>query len=185
MDKNTDAPAPCRSHQRPDPAHIALVRPAGVGLQRTAIAQRLDQRRLGRPLPRRGSADRNLQCQLVLFLILGTVFGIGMAATILVAQSVGARDLAEARRIVGTSATFFFLISMLFAVCGWIWVDAILNTLGTPADALPLARSYLRIIFVAVPMMNLLSFVMTVLRGAGDSRTPFSSWRWPSCSTSS
>ncbi|WP_292448550.1 MATE family efflux transporter [Mesorhizobium sp.] len=111
---------------------------------------------------------------LVLFLILGTVFGIGMAATILVAQSVGARDLPEARRIVGTSATFFFfMVSVVFAVCGWVWVDAILNTLGTPADALPLARSYLRIIFVAVPMMNLLSFVMTVLRGAGDSRTPF------------
>ncbi|MER9679731.1 MATE family efflux transporter [Mesorhizobium sp. M0184] len=110
---------------------------------------------------------------LVLFLILGTVFGIGMAATILVAQSVGARDLPEARRIVGTSATFFFLVSAVFAVCGWIWVDAILNALGTPADALPLARSYLRIIFLAVPMMNLLSFVMTVLRGAGDSRTPF------------
>ncbi|MER8748632.1 MATE family efflux transporter [Mesorhizobium sp. M1050] len=110
---------------------------------------------------------------LVLFLILGTVFGIGMAATILVAQSVGARDLPEARRIVGTSVTFFFLVSVVFAVCGWIWVDAILGALGTPADALPPARSYLRIIFVAVPMMNLLSFVMTVLRGAGDSRTPF------------
>jgi putative MATE family efflux protein len=110
---------------------------------------------------------------LVLFLILGTVFGIGMAATILVAQSVGAHDLPKARRIVGTSATFFFLVSVVFAVCGWIWVDAILTGLGTPADALPLARSYLRIIFVAVPMMNLLSFVMTVLRGAGDSRTPF------------
>ncbi len=110
---------------------------------------------------------------LVLFLVLGTVFGIGMAATILVAQSVGARDLPEARRIVGTSATFFLAISVLFAACGWIWVDAILNLLGTPADALPLARSYLRIIFLAVPMMNLLAFVMTVLRGAGDSRTPF------------
>ncbi|MGI6856190.1 MATE family efflux transporter [Mesorhizobium sp. 1B3] len=110
---------------------------------------------------------------LVLFLLLGTVFGIGMAATILVGQSVGARDLAEARRIVGTSATFFFIISAILAVCGWIWTDAILQLLGTPSDALPLARSYLRIIFVAVPTMNLLSFVMTVLRGAGDSRTPF------------
>jgi putative MATE family efflux protein len=110
---------------------------------------------------------------LVLFLLLGTVFGIGMAATILVAQSVGARDWHEARRIVGTSATFFFSISALFAICGWIWVDAILHLLGTPADALPLARSYLRIIFVAVPAANLLTFVMTVLRGAGDSRTPF------------
>lgn len=110
---------------------------------------------------------------LILFLLLGTVFGIGMAATILVAQSVGAHDMAEARRIVGTSATFFFAVSAVFSVCGWIWVDAILGLLGTPADALPLARSYLRIIFVAVPAMNLLSFVMTVLRGAGDSRTPF------------
>ncbi len=110
---------------------------------------------------------------LVLFLIIGTVFGIGMAATILVAQSVGAGSLAEARRIVGTSASFFFLVSAVFAVLGWIFVDAILDTLGTPADALPLARSYLRIIFVAVPAMNLLAFVMTVLRGAGDSRTPF------------
>jgi len=110
---------------------------------------------------------------LVLFLLLGTVFGIGMAATILVAQSVGAKDLSEARRIVGTSATFFFVISTIFSICGWVWVDAILNLLDTPPDALPLARSYLRIIFVAVPAMNLFAFVMTVLRGAGDSRTPF------------
>ena len=110
---------------------------------------------------------------LVLFLMLGTMFGIGMAATILVAQSVGARDLPEARKIVGTSATFFFGVSVIIAVAGWIFVDAILNALGTPSDALPFARSYLRIIFVAVPAMNLLTFVMTVLRGAGDSRTPF------------
>jgi putative MATE family efflux protein len=110
---------------------------------------------------------------LVLFLLLGTVFGIGMAATILVAQAVGARDMHEARRIVGTSAGFFFAVSAIFAICGWIWVDAILNLLGTPPDALPLAHAYLRIIFVAVPAMNLLTFVMTILRGAGDSRTPF------------
>jgi putative MATE family efflux protein len=110
---------------------------------------------------------------LVLFLLLGTMFGIGMAATILVAQSVGARDLAEAKRIVGTSATFFFAVSVAFALAGWFFVDAILNLLRTPPDALPLARSYLRIIFVAVPAMNLLTFVMTILRGAGDSRTPF------------
>jgi putative MATE family efflux protein len=110
---------------------------------------------------------------LVLFLLLGTVFGIGMAATILVAQSFGARDVAHARRIVGTSATFFFAVSAVFAICGWIWVDAILELLGTPADALPLARTYLRIIFIAIPPVNLLSFIMTILRGAGDSRTPF------------
>ena len=110
---------------------------------------------------------------LVLFLILGTVFGIGMAATILIGQSVGAGNWERARAVVGTGATFFFLISALFAVCGWIWVDGILGLLGTPPDALPLARTYLRILFVAIPAMNFLAFVMTALRGAGDSRTPF------------
>src|SRR5688572_1184185 len=102
---------------------------------------------------------------LVLFLMLGTMFGIGMAATILVAQSVGAKDLPEARKIVGASAAFFFGVSVVIAIAGWIFVDAILGTLATPPDALPLARSYLRIIFVAVPAMNLLTFVMTILRG--------------------
>ncbi|MBX5041195.1 MATE family efflux transporter [Rhizobium lentis] len=110
---------------------------------------------------------------LVLFLILGAVFGIGMSATIIMAQAVGANDWHKARRIVGTSATFFFVASAIMAILGWIWTDAILNALGTPADALPLARDYLKIIFVATPMLNLMSFVMTVLRGAGDARTPF------------
>lgn len=110
---------------------------------------------------------------LVMFLIVGTLFGIGMAATILIAQSVGRRNFAEARRVVGTSATFFFAISLIVAVCGYIWVDKILGLLGTPVDTLELARTYLRIVFVAIPAINLLSFAMTALRGSGDSRTPF------------
>lgn len=110
---------------------------------------------------------------LIMFLIVGTLFGIGMAATILIAQSVGMKNFTEARRVVGTSATFFFAISLIVAIGGYIWVDKILGLLGTPADTLDLARTYLRIVFVAIPVINLLSFVMTALRGSGDSRTPF------------
>jgi len=110
---------------------------------------------------------------LVLFLILGTMFGVGMAATIMVGQAFGARDPDRAKRVVGTSATFFAGVSALLAVGGYLATDAILAALGTPADALPLAAAYLRVIFVAVPFINFLGFLMTVLRGAGDSRTPF------------
>lgn len=110
---------------------------------------------------------------LVLFLVLGTVFGIGMAATILVAQAMGAHDLAQAKRVVGTSATFFLAISVVFSALGYAFRGDILGLLGTPADALPLAETYLGVIFLAVPFMNLLAFVMTALRGAGDSKTPF------------
>ena len=48
-----------------------------------------------------------------------------------------------------------------------------MHWLGTPPDALPLALAYMRIIFLALPFMGGLFFVMAVLRGAGDSRTPF------------
>ena len=110
---------------------------------------------------------------LVLFLLLGTVFGVGMAATIVVGQSMGRRDLTMAKRAVGSSVAFFTLISVLFAVGGWLGTNAILRALGTPHDALPHASAYLRVIFLALPLMNFNTLVMTLLRGAGDSRTPF------------
>ncbi|MDF2692999.1 MAG: efflux family protein, partial [Labilithrix sp.] len=49
----------------------------------------------------------------ILFLLIGSVFGIGMAASILVGQAVGARDVARAKRVVGTSAAFFFSASLV------------------------------------------------------------------------
>jgi len=45
---------------------------------------------------------------IVIFLLLGAVFGITMASTILIAQHYGAQRLDEAKRVTGTSATFFF-----------------------------------------------------------------------------
>ena len=57
--------------------------------------------------------------------------------------------------------------------------------LRTPADALPLALTYMRIIFLALPFMGGLFFFMAVLRGAGDSRTPVRlsvAWPWRSIS---
>lgn len=110
---------------------------------------------------------------IVLFFLLGVVFGISMANTIMIGQAVGARDLDEARRVVGTSTTFFVLLSVIAAALGYLFTPGILGAMGTPADARPLAIRYLRIIFLALPFMYFYNFVMMTLRGAGDSRTPF------------
>lgn len=109
----------------------------------------------------------------ILFFLIGSVFGIGMAATILVAQSMGARNTAQARRVIGTSATFFIIVSLAIAALGLPLARHILAAIGTPADALPLAEAYLRIIFLAVPFLYLFAWVSAILRGAGDTRTPF------------
>ena len=109
----------------------------------------------------------------VLFALIGLIFGIGMAATILVAQAMGAHNLALAKRVMGTSATVFGLASAAIAGLGWLLSRPILLWMGTPAAALDLAQSYLQLIFLAIPLLYLFAFVQAVLRGAGDSRTPF------------
>ena len=110
---------------------------------------------------------------IILFFLLGVVFGISMANTIMIGQAVGARDVDEARRVVGTSTTFFVALSVLASALGYFYTPDILAAMRTPPDAAPLAVAYLRIIFLALPFMYFYNFVMMTLRGAGDSRTPF------------
>jgi putative MATE family efflux protein len=110
---------------------------------------------------------------LILFMLLSAVFGVSMACTILVGQSLGARDVAQAKRVVGTGVGFFVAISMVVAVAGFFATPWMLRVMGTPADALLFAVAYLRIIFIALPAMYFYNFLMMTLRGAGDSKTPF------------
>lgn len=110
---------------------------------------------------------------IILFFLLGVVFGISMANTIMIGQAVGARDVDQARRVVGTSTTFFVALSVLASALGYFYTADILAAMRTPPDAAPLAVAYLRIIFLALPFMYFYNFVMMTLRGAGDSRTPF------------
>ncbi len=109
----------------------------------------------------------------VMFLLFGVMFGFSMASTVMVAQCVGAKNIAEAKRVVGTSAVFFLGISLGMSVVGSALTHLLLAWLATPPDVLPPALAYMRIIFLALPFMGGLFFLMAVLRGAGDSRTPF------------
>jgi len=109
----------------------------------------------------------------VMFLLLGGVFGLSMAATILVGQNIGAGNLQEAKRVVGTSATFFAALSAVMSAAGWLLSERLLAAMSTPAGSIPLATAYMRVIFLALPFMSMYAFVMAVLRGAGDSKTPF------------
>ena len=109
----------------------------------------------------------------IMFFLIGSVFGIGMAATILIGQSMGAKDVAQARRVMGTSATFFIGLSVVISVLGWLLSHRLLRAMGTPAESLPMADAYMKVIFLSVPLIYAFTFLGAALRGAGDSRTPF------------
>jgi putative MATE family efflux protein len=110
---------------------------------------------------------------MVLFLLMAAVFGVAMATGIMVGQSVGARDMTQAKRVVGSSAVFMVVLSVATALLGALTAEPILRLMSTPPDAMPHAVSYLRIVFIATPSMFFYIYAAMVLRGAGDARTPF------------
>jgi putative MATE family efflux protein len=109
----------------------------------------------------------------VMFLLIGAAFGVALAATILVGQCIGANNIAETKRVVGTSATFFTGISVAMAVAGLVLCRPLLISMSTPPASLGLAVAYMRVIFLALPFLYLYAYVGAMLRGAGDSKTPF------------
>ncbi|MEQ7874889.1 MATE family efflux transporter [Sphingomonas sp. ASV193] len=108
----------------------------------------------------------------ILFLMLAFVFGFGMAATILIGQAFGRRDMDAARRVTGTAFTLFAIVLVAVSTVGYVFTPQILALLATPPDVVPLAVDYLRVIFIGMPAALMLGMLMMAIRGTGDSLTP-------------
>ena len=110
---------------------------------------------------------------IVMMLMLGVVFGVGMAANILVAQAMGAGNRALVKRVMGTATTFFLMLSLGTAIFGALLAPDILALMGTPPESRLDAIIYLRIVCAAVPFLYFFMFLQMAQRGVGDSTTPF------------
>ncbi|NRO98357.1 MATE family efflux transporter [Paraburkholderia sp. NMBU_R16] len=108
----------------------------------------------------------------ILSFVVASIMGFAMAATILIGRSLGASDLHEAKKTLGTSATFFAVVSTSIAAAGLLGAEPLLVAMHSPPSVLPLAAAYLRIMFAAVPFQTSYLFVTIVVRSAGDTRTP-------------
>ena len=119
-----------------------------------------------------GALAATSNANIIMFLTFGAVFGFGMAATILIGQSWGRRDVESARRAFGSAIGLVIGAALVVAALGWAFAPDILRALKTPGPALPLAQSYLRVIFLGLPASMVLVLIFMGLRGTGDSLTP-------------
>ena len=109
-----------------------------------------------------------------MFLLIGAAFGVAWRRRSSSPSASAANELTAAKRVVGTSATFFAGISVAHGHRGPdAAAEPLLIAMSTPADSLPMAVAYMRVIFLALPFLYMYAFVMGILRGAGDSKTPF------------
>ena len=109
---------------------------------------------------------------ILMFILISFVFGFGMAATILIGQAMGRRDDTTVKKTMGTALGSIIPISVLVAAVGWIFAPTLLDLLGTPPSAVSLALTYMRMIFIAMPVTLTFTMLMMALRGTGDSTTP-------------
>jgi len=56
---------------------------------------------------------------MIMFLLMSFVFGFGMAATVLIGQAFGRKDVDGARRVVGTTMGFFFVVAIAIGAFCW------------------------------------------------------------------
>src|ERR1700761_7743698 len=62
---------------------------------------------------------------IIMFLMFSAVFGFGMAATILIGQSVGRRDIEAARRAFGSAIGLVMGGAVVIAILGWLFAPQI------------------------------------------------------------
>ncbi|MBP0723737.1 MATE family efflux transporter [Bacillus sp. RG28] len=109
----------------------------------------------------------------LLFLLISFAIGIGSGSSILIGQAYGAKLEERLKAIVGTTLSFTFILGLILAIIGSIFSKDILIGIGTPENILNVSVHYARILFWSMPIMFLYIVYTTLMRGTGDSKTPF------------
>ena len=109
----------------------------------------------------------------IMFMLMGAVMGIGTAAGVAIGQSLGAGDLGAVKRVAGCALALVMGFSLIVAASGWALAPAIVAATGTPAQSVDLAVQHLQFTSVSMPSIFTYLVMVMMMRGSGDSRTPF------------
>lgn len=109
----------------------------------------------------------------LLFMLMGAVMGMGTAAGVAIGQSLGAGDLGAVKRVAGCALAFVVAFSLAVAAAGWALAPAVIDALGMPAASRGFAVVHLRFTCLSMPAIFCYLVLVMMLRGTGDSRTPF------------
>ncbi len=109
----------------------------------------------------------------ILFMLLGMIFGIGMASNIIIGQSFGAGNLENIKRVAGTTVAFGLLCGLVLVIIGALFAGDVVGLLRVPEEAYGYAVKFLRATCLSMPSIFVFILTSMMLRGCGDARTPF------------
>lgn len=105
-------------------------------------------------------------------LILNIILGLSAGATVVVAQSYGAKEKEEVEKAVHTSIAISIIGGLIFGLIGFFGAGFFLTLMDSPPDVIGKATLYMRICFIGVPANVLYNFGSSILRATGDTKRP-------------
>jgi len=111
-------------------------------------------------------------CMFPIMLIYSAVMGYAMAGISLISQYVGAKELVMTRKAAGQLLTFGLIVGVSTSLVGYLVAPYILSAMGVPPDVYPLALSYLRVMFLGMPLIIPGFGYVVIANALGDTKTP-------------
>ena len=105
-------------------------------------------------------------------LVVGFFVGLSSGATVIISQYYGGGDVGQMSRAVHTSAALSLAGGLLMMVLGLVFSEPALVAMGTPADIMDFALTYIRIYFGGIIFTMIYNVGSGILRAVGDSRRP-------------
>jgi putative MATE family efflux protein len=108
----------------------------------------------------------------ILFFFIAFMIGLGSGAAVLIGQAWGAKEHDRVKAIAGTTLMLGLCAGVAVAVFGGAFTQHMLGVLGTPADIMPDATAYARIMLIGAPFIFSFILITSMLRGVSDTRSP-------------
>lgn len=109
----------------------------------------------------------------IINMLIGFFMGLSSGASVVISQFYGAGKEDQVSDTVHTAIMMTIALSVLITSVGLIMMPVMLAIMKTPAEVMPVARSYLSIYFGGVAGLLFYNIGASILQAIGDSRRPF------------
>lgn len=108
----------------------------------------------------------------VIFLLVGFFQGVFTGISVIISKYLGAHEYERVQKAIHTAVSFGIAVSILLTIIGVAFTPSLLRLLGTPADVLPGATTYMQIYFGGVASVILYNTANGIFQSVGDSKHP-------------
>ncbi|MCR4742636.1 MAG: MATE family efflux transporter [Treponema sp.] len=108
----------------------------------------------------------------VMHMLTVIIVGLAMGSTVLIGQSIGAKDNKKVSKLIANTIIIFIIFSLLITLILLFSVKGIVKLISTPPESVDETVKYLRICFAGIPFIVAYNVIASVYRGMGDSKSP-------------